>query len=95
MGNISILKKIKRCLRKTNHDKNFNFQGTPDELTALLLESKDIKSQKLLFPIKIQDSQSSQIFFYRISKNQNDIYYLNYIRNHKQKMHGIYDDPCC
>ena len=26
MKNISILKKIKRCLRKTNHDKKFNFK---------------------------------------------------------------------
>ena len=46
---------------------SFNFQGTPDELTALLLESKEIKFYKPLFNKKLRRSRKSN-FFYRTQK---------------------------
>ena len=55
----------------------FNFERTPDELTALLLESKEIKFHKPLFNKKLRRSKISN-FFLSYSKNQNDIFYLNY-----------------
>ena len=56
---------------------SFNFQGTPDELTALLLESKEIKFYKPLFNKKLRRSKKSN-FFLSYSKNKNDIFYLSY-----------------
>lgn len=55
----------------------FNFQRTPDDLTALLLESKEIKFHRPFFNKKLRRSKKSN-FFLSYSKNQNDIFYLNY-----------------
>ena len=55
----------------------FNFQRTSDDLTALLLESKEIKFHRPLFNKKLRRSKKSN-FFLSYSKNQNDIFYLNY-----------------
>ena len=56
---------------------SFNFHRTPDELTALLLESKEIKFYKPLFNKKLRRSKKSN-FFLSYSKNKNDIFYLSY-----------------
>ena len=55
----------------------FYFDRISDELTALLLESKEIKFHKPLFNKKLRRLKESN-FFLSYSKNQNDIYYFNY-----------------
>ena len=58
----------------------FYFNRISDELTALLLESKEIKFHKPLFNKRLRRLKESN-FFLSYSKNQNDIYYLNYTKS--------------
>ena len=47
---------------------SFDFLETPDELTALLLESKEIKFYEPLFNKKLRRSKKSNFFFILLKK---------------------------
>ena len=75
MGNISILKKIKRCLRKTNHDKNFKFpqiKFTTDfnflYIDQLRYEHQYYKKASVFFLLK-EYEQTLYVVFTKRSKN--------------------------
>ena len=75
MKNISILKKIKRCLRKTNHDKKFNFNKikfTTDlhcsYIDQLRYEHQHYKKASVFFLLK-ELEQNLYVVFTKRSKN--------------------------
>ena len=55
----------------------FNFTPISDEITALLVESKEIKKNKPLFNKKLRRLKNSN-YFLTYSKNKKGVYYLHY-----------------
>ena len=55
----------------------FNFTPVSDEITSLLLESKEIKLHKPLFNKKLRRIKNAN-YFLSYSKNKKGIYYLHY-----------------